>query len=158
MKKLIFLIILLAGVTLGQTKGKQVSDGTIWTDSLGFGTVATSDSVWIFNANFSHDWYRFVVEGNSNSPVDSVKVQAGTIRYTQAGVAVDTMWGSWATLKDSVWNDINTIVNNSVGRDFLLFNPVVQLLKLSLLNEWNVAVYNGADVTRNVTITIQAVK
>ena len=46
MKKLIFLILILAGVTLAQTKGARISDGTIWTDTLGYTDLSeTSDSV-----------------------------------------------------------------------------------------------------------------
>ena len=154
MKKLIFLIIiLLAGLTFGQTNGKQVSNGTIWTDSLGYTNLnETSDSVLILNANFSHNWYKIIVAGNANAQADSFVVQSGSVRYDQARDAQDTVWGSWMAVKDSAWTDINYMINNTVGKDFLLFSPVVQLLKFTLLN------YRAAIPTRNCVITIQAIK
>ena len=153
MKKLILAILLLTGVSFAQTGGVSISGNSIWTDSLGYGTVATSDSVWILKNDFSYEWYRIFVEGNANSPVDSFVVQAGTIRYNEkTKAAVDTIWGSFATVKDSAWGSINTMINNTVGKDFTLFNPAAQLLKFSLLN------HRGGLVTRNVTITINAKK
>jgi len=153
MKELILILVLLiAGFTLAQTKGKQIGGGTVWTDSLGYGTVATSDSVWILNTNFAHGWYRIFVEGNANSPVDSFIVQAGTVRYDESRDAQDTIWGSYCALKDSAWGDLNVMINNSVGKDFLMFVPMAQLLRFSLLN------HRGGLVTRNSVITINAKK
>ena len=157
---LIILLALLAGLTFAQTEGKLTGGGVVWTDSLGYNNLAVegSDSVLIINMNFAHSWYKIIVDGNANSQVDSFYVQSGTVRYSQGGAAVDTMWGSWMAVKDSAWGDINTMINNTVGKDFLLFSPVVQLLKFSLLNERDVTVYDGALVPRNCVITIQAVK
>ena len=153
MKKLIIILVLLiAGFALAQTKGKQVGDGTVWTDSLGYGVVATSDSVWILNTNFAHGWYRIFVEGNANSTVDTVKVQVGSVRYDEARDAQDPVWGSYCALKDSAWGDVNIIINNTVGKDYLMFVPMAQLLRFSLLN------YRAAVTDRNCVLTINAKK
>ncbi len=156
MKKLFLALILMAGVSLAQTNGLSVGAGTIWTDSLGYqsGDEAgeAADSVWILDTKFSKSWYRIFVEGDAYSEADSFYYQHGTIRYSQSGAAVDTMWGSWGTVKDSVWNDINVMINNVVGKDFLLFSPIHQLLRFTLLN------HRGNEDERNVVITIQAVR
>ena len=148
---LIFSISLI-GIGSAQINGKAIGSASTWTDSLGYGVVAASDSVLILDTSFSNEWYRIFVKGNSNSPVDSIGIKAGAVRYTNSGVAVDTVWGSYSTLKDSSWSNANTIVNNTVGKDYTLFNPAIQLLKFSLLN------HRGGLITRNVVITIQAVR
>ena len=153
MKKLIILIMLMAGFALGQTNGVTVGAGTVWTDTLGYTTLSeTSDSVLILDTRFSKDWYRIFVKGNATSEADSFYVQHGSVRYDQAGTAQDTVWGSWATVKDSAWSDHNTMINNTVGKDFLLFSPIHQLLKFTLLN------YRAAEADRNCVISIQAIK
>ena len=153
MKKLILTLVLLTGYAFGQTNGISVGAGTVWTDTLGYTTLdETSDSVLTLDTRFSKDWYRIIVDGNANSPVDSFYYQHGTVRYSQAGAPVDTMWGSWGAVKDSAWGDINTMINNSVGKDFLLFSPVHQLLRFTLLN------HRGGLAGRNCVITIQAIK
>ena len=152
MKKLLIALLLLSAPLFAQTAGKLVGGGTVWTDSLGYGVVATSDSVWILNVNFAYDWFRIFVKGNANDAVDSIGLQAGSVRYNESRAAVDTVWGSYSTVKDSVWDSINIMVNNSTGKDFTLFNPSVQLLKFSLLN------YRALLTTRNVTITINATR
>ena len=153
MRKLILLfLIILSGIAFSQTKGKVVGEGAIWTDSLGYGTVVTSDSVWILNINFNYDHYRFFIKGNTSSPVDSIGLMPGSIRYDEMKNPVDTIWGSQVALEDSAGNTIYTIVNNTVGKDFTLVRSATQLLKLSLLN------HRGGLITRNVTITVDAKK
>ena len=153
MKKLIIILVLIAGFTLAQTKGKQIGDGTVWTDTLGYTNLSeTSDSVLILNTNFAHGWYRIFVAGNANAQADSFVVQAGTVRYDEARDPQDTIWGSWCALKDSAWSDLNVMVNNTVGKDFLMFVPMAQLLKFTLLN------YRLAIPGRNCVITIDAKK
>jgi hypothetical protein len=158
MKKTILLfLIILSGIAFSQSKGIVIGDGVVWTDSVGYGTGAVgsataSDSVFILNTRFSNEWYRIFIKGNAHSTVDSVKIQAGTIRYYNTGVPKDTIWGSFITLKDSAWNTVNTIVNNTTGKDYTIYNPIIQLLKFSLLN------YRAASLLRNVTITINAKK
>ena len=151
----ILFLFILVGVSNAQLKGVVQGDATIWTDSLGYSgsaPVNTADSVWIFKPNFNDEWYRIFVKGNANSSVDSIYVKVGTIRYNNYNRAIDTLWGSYATLKDSGWNTVNVIVNNTVGKDFTLFSPVTQLLQFGLLN------YRAALTTRNVEITVQGLK
>ena len=153
MKKLImFLAILFTGLGIAQTDGIIRGGGYVWTDSLGYGVVATSDSVWIIHTNMLHDWYRFFVEGNANSPVDSFHVEAGAVRYSEGGTQQDTVWGSFIALKDSAWGDVNVVVNNSVGKDYLVFAPMAQLLRFTLDN------HRATLVTRNVVITLNGKK
>lgn len=153
MKKLILLALL--GIfsipIFAQMNGKSVGEGVIWTDSIKYST-SVADSSWKINLNFANEWYRIFIKGNANSPVDSVNARLGSITYNEAGRAVDTVWGSWAALKDSSWSDVNTIVNNTVGKDYLLFAPTVQLLELRLLN------HRATLPTRVATLTINAVK
>ena len=155
MKSLIVaLILFISGITFAQSDGKLVGNGAVWTDSLGWNVTDTtgllSDSVWVINMDFTHEWYKIFVEGNANSSVDTIGVTTGSIRYNQYGSPVDTVWGSAKTLKDSVWGSINLMINNATGKDYLIFDPAIQLLKFSLLN------YREALLTRNVVITINA--
>ena len=147
-------ILLFSGIMFAQSNGKVVGGGVIWTDSLGWNTTDTtgllSDSVLIINVDFTHEWYKVFVHGNANSSVDTVGITTGSIVYNDYGSAIDTVWGSAKTLKDSVWDSINLMINNSTGKDFLIFDPAIQLLKFSLLN------YRAALLTRNVIITINA--
>lgn len=147
-------ILLFSGIMFAQSNGKVVGNGAVWTDSLGWNTTDTtgllSDSVYIINADLTYEWYKVFVEGNSNSSVDTIGVTTGSIRYNNNGSVIDTVWGSAKTLKDSVWGSINLIINNATGKDFLIFDPAIQLLKFSLLN------YREALLTRNVVITINA--
>ena len=160
MKKLILMLILLAGVSFAQTtdsgiRGIDEGFATIYTDSIGYGTAGTAgdDSVLIIGTQSAHSWYRVFVEGNSNSPVDSFYVQAGIIRHGgYLNPRVDTVWGSWMAVKDSAWGDINTMINNTVGKDFLLFTPMAHILKFTLLN------HRATLTTRNCTITVQALR
>jgi len=160
MKKLILMLILLVGVSFAQTtdsgiRGRDLGFATVYTDSIGYGTAGTAadDSVLIIGTQSAHSWYRVFVEGNANSPVDSFVVQAGIVRHGgYQGAIQDTIWGSWMAVKDSVWGTINTMINNSVGKDFLLFTPMAHILKFTLLN------HRGGLATRNCVITVQALR
>lgn len=147
-------ILLFSGIMFAQSNGKVVGGGVVWTDSLGWNTTDTtgllSDSVLIINVDFTHEWYKVFVHGNANSSVDTIGVTTGSIVYNNNGSPLDTVWGSAKTLKDSIWNNVNLIINDATGKDFLIFDPVIQLLKFSLLN------YRDALLTRNVVITINA--
>ena len=155
MKKLLSILILsisLIGIINAQTAGKLVSNGTVWSDSLGFGVVATSDSVWILDVNFVYDSYRIFLEGNANSSVDSVAVQVGSVGYNEAGTAVDTVWGSYTGVKIAAGTYAVRMVNTSTGADFILADAPIQLLKFSLMN------YRGALTTRNVRLVINGLR
>lgn len=154
MKKLILFLILFIPLCMqAQTNGKSTGGGYVWTDTLGYTNLdETEDSILVINMNFSKGWIHIFVEGNATAQADSFYVQAGSVRYTQAGAATDTVWGSWAALKDSAWNDTNIMINNTVGKDFLLFRPVTQLLRFTLLN------FRAGIPTRNCVLTIQALR
>ena len=160
MKKMMFFLAVLIfnfGVTNAQRTGVEEGAGTIWTDSLGYstdggGTDGDNDSSWVMDTKFSSDWYKVFFKGNANSPVDSVYARTGSTQYNEAKTMIDSVWGSWTLVKDSVWGNINTMINNTVGKDFLIFSPVVQLIEFKLLN------HRGGLVTRNIEITVQAIK
>jgi hypothetical protein len=151
-----FLIALIfTGFTMAQSNGQAIGDATIWTDSLGYSgsdTLVVADSSFILKVDFNNEWYKVFVKGNANSSVDSIYVQAGAVRYNNYGTPLDTVWGSYTTLKDSAWNSVNVIVNNTVGKDYMIYTPVAELLKFQLLN------YRAALTTRNVVLTIQALR
>ena len=155
MKKLLSIIILsisLIGIGNAQTTGKLVSNGTVWSDSLGYGSVATSDSVLILDVNFVYESYRIFLEGNANSSVDSVAVQVGSVGYNESLAAVDTVWGSYTGLKIAAGTYAVRMVNTATGADFILADAPIQLLKFSLMN------YRAALLTRNVRIIINGLR
>ena len=153
MKKLLLFIAIIFAVNISaQTTGKLVSDGTVWTDSIYYGGIATSDSVWILNVNFVYDSYRIFLEGNANDAVDSVALQVGSVRYTEGLAAVDTVWGSYTGVKIAAGTYAVRLVNTTAGADFILADSPIQLLKFSLMN------YRAALTTRNVTITINGIR
>lgn len=160
MRKVMFFLIVLIfsfGVTNAQRTGVNTGNGTIWSDSLGYstnggGTDGDNDSSWVFDTKFAHSWFKVFIKGNANSPVDSAFMRTGSLTYDEAKNIIDTVWGSWLALKDSSWSDVNVMINNTVGKDYLVFCPVVQLLEFGLLNQ------RGGLVTRNLSITVQAVK
>lgn len=157
MKQLLALIILFSIGVYAQTQGVIVtSKASIYADSLQFevsDTLAQKDSVWIIRPNFNANYVRLFIKGNANSSVDSLGVQLGTLRYNVNGVPIDTTWGSYVAFKDSAWNTVNTLVNNTVGKDFSLYvMPAIQLIKISLLN------YRAALLTRKVDVIVQTIK
>jgi len=154
-KLLLFIAIIFAMNISAQTTGKLVGNGTVWTDSLGFSgsdTLAVADSVLILDVNFVYDSYRIFLEGNANSSVDSVAVQAGSVRYDESKAAVDTVWGSYTGVQIAAGTIAVRMVNTSAGVDFVLDNQAIQLLKFSLMND------RTALATRNLVITINATR
>lgn len=155
--KTIILTILLTTLSLAQMNGKWIIDGQFrtYTDSLQYQTDAVEgkDSVWIISFNFNPDAIKIYVKGNNNSPVDSIGVQFGYDVYNESGTVIETFYGSWTALKDSAWNTVNTIVNNTVGKDYSLFNfPTFSKVKLTLRN------HRGTLATRKSQVTVQAWK
>ena len=151
---ILILSISLIGIGNAQTGGKAIGDASIWTDSLGFSTTepAPVDSVWILDVGFSNESYRIFLEGNANSPVDSLGIQVGSVRYNESGKGIDTTWGSYTGVKIAAGTIAIRMVNTATGVDFVLEEPAIQLLKISLLN------HRGGLVTRRVPITINATR
>ena len=157
MKKLILALLLFTGFAFAQTREYRLNNGSVWTDTLGYTNVdQTKDSVLILDVGLRFNWFRVAFEGNGNSPVDSLYVQAGYVRYSSVPgtrqTAQDTIWGSWLPVQDSLFNSIHVMINNSVGKDFLIYTPLAHLLRFSILN-------TRLDlVTRDCVITINAIK
>jgi len=141
-------LILLASVTQAQVNGLQHGAGQIWSDSLYYGTPG--DSTRVYDMRFAHLWYKIILEGDANSPVDSLAARVGSIRFDNTGAVVDTVWGNQVALKDSTWSDVNTMINNTAGTHYFFFDPIINLLELRLLN------LRSTVVTRSVSFSIQA--
>ena len=158
MKKIILsMVILFSFIGLAQTQGLVMTSKVLtWTDSLQYKTDAISgkDSVIIIPISYRADNFRIYLDGNtSTTSVDSVTITLGARVYTNAGVCVDTTWGSATGVKDSAWNTLNTLVNSTTGKDYsLYFMPPVDLMKFALTN------YRAAKPTRLVRFTLQGTK
>jgi hypothetical protein len=155
--KTIILVLFLTCLSFAQMNGKWVFENEYrtYTDSLQFQTdaVASKDSVWILNLNFNPDAVKFYIKGNANSTVDTVIAQLGYDVYNESGAVVQTNYGSITALKDSGWNTVNYMINNTVGKDFSLFNfSTFNKIKLTLKN------YRAAVPTRKIQVTVQAWK
>lgn len=156
MKKIILLIVLLTTLAYSQSGGKWIIDYKCrtYTDSLQFKTDVdtTKDSVWNLTMTFNPKTVKIFIKGNSNSTADSISVQFGYDVYNELGTSiVETNWGCQTSVKDSAWNTVNVLVNNTTGKDYTLFNlPAFNKLKFSLLN------YRAAVPTRKVQLTVQA--
>jgi hypothetical protein len=153
MKKLIatlILLISLVGIVNAQTTGKLVSNGTVWTDSLYYGTPG--DSVIVLDMNFSYESYRIFLEGDANSPVDSVAVQVGSVIYNESKVAVDTVFSAYTALRIPAGTYDVRIVNTATGADVVLYSQPIQMIKISLMN------YRGVLADRNVTVVINGLR
>ena len=159
MKKILLTLCALvcwSGIGLSQSNARTINvetGGYVFTDSLGYTTLSeTSDSVLIINMNFAKGAMHLFVKGNANSPVDSFAIRAGSIIYDTDGDSSDVTWGSWVTLQDSAIGTHNTVINNTVGKDYVIKRDVTQLLMFTLLN------VRANLATRNCSITIQAMK
>lgn len=157
MKKLIILIFVICSLSYAQMDGKWLVDGEsrTYTDSLQYNTdgLAGKDSVWIINFNFNPSAIKIYVKGNANSTVDTITAQLGYDVFNESDALIETNYGSITALKDSGWNTVNSMINNTVGKDFSVYNfPAFGKLKLSLAN------YRAAVPTRKVQITVQAWK
>ena len=157
--KNILSFILLSGMflfTFAQENARSINvetGGYVFTDSLGYTDFdETSDSILTINMNFAKGWIAIFLTGNANSPVDSLHVRAGSYIYDTSGDSAGVTFGSWVALKDSAWTDTNIMINNTIGKDYLMFRPVTQLLQFILMND------RATLATRNALITIQAVK
>ena len=154
--KILTLILLLAIASIGFAQSGGIiitSKASVFADSLQYevsDTLNQKDSVYIINTNLKFEYARIIIKGSANSPVDSLGIQLGGIRYNNDGTAIDTLWGSFVSLKDSAWNTVQTIVNNTVGKDYSLYTmPVFQLMKVSILN------HRATLVTRKLDILVE---
>lgn len=156
MKTTLMMVVFLIGMVYAQPQMNIFANGIILSDSLGYSGSDAGDSTWILKLDFNYDWLRVFIEGNADSPVDSIGIRFGTIRYSPYGSGsqpADTLWGSYfATIKDSAYNNCTRIINNTLGKDYFLLAPAVQLVKFEIMN------YRAASLTREVKLTVQAIK
>jgi hypothetical protein len=156
MKKVIILFVLLTSFLFPQSGGKWIIDYQVrtYTDSLQFENdgIAGKDSVWLLTFNFNPKTVKVFIKGNANAGGDSIGLQYGYDVYNELATTItETNWGSQTSVKDSAWNTVNVMINNTTGKDYTLYNlPAFNKLKFSLLN------YRAAVPTRKVQVTIQA--
>ena len=83
--------------------------------------------------------------GNSNSPVDSIKVTIGARRYSSANVPTTTIdWFDEVTVRDNDWNLVTRLVNTTTNSYYLLMSPLNWYLKIQLVN------HRGTLATRKI--------
>lgn len=154
MKKL-FLFLFIPFILSAQSWIPQ-GNGYTYTVTIKYGGAATSDS--IENVDFDMQYGELAsmwVIGNSNDPVDSFYVKTGGKSILVSGVTPDdTAWGGYATLKDSAGNIQSglAIVNNTTGKRFWFFEPVLDVLEFGLLN------HRGTLATRSITFVLKTKK
>jgi hypothetical protein len=154
MKKVFILItLLLATSAFSQTPIELGKFGTVYNDSIYCGGTAIGDSVYEFSLDFECEWMKVFIEGDANSPVDSIIFQEGSRKYSnltqhESGGVNPVMWGSYCTFKDSALNTVNVLVNNTVGKSWTLWNPPMSDYKIYFANHW------GTLPTRNATFSI----
>ncbi len=138
MKKLIVIIVMLfTFVVLAQETdisalGITEGDGISYADSLYYGTPG--DSVITIKWNNRYSYPQIYLEGNGNSTTDSISIVSRVIRYSSRGVAIDTLIGSTAMLKDSANANQITAINNTVGVNYLINEYSISVLEFSLIN------------------------
>lgn len=151
MKKL--LLLLFIPFILSAQNWIPQGNGYTYTVTIKYGatTTATMDSVERVDFDMQYgDLAAIWVLGNPNSPVDSVYIKTGGKSILVAGVTPDdTIYGGNVTLKDSAGSIQNTIVNNSTGKRYWFFEPVIDVLEFGLLN------HRGTLATREVTFVIK---
>lgn len=152
MKK-ILLTLLLAGITYSQSWIPQGS-GFTFTMTLAYSNAGASDSVETADLDLQYgDMVEIWVLGNSNATGDSIRIRSGAKSYLVAGATPDdTVYGSAMALKDSAGNIQNTIVNNTVGKHYWIYEPLADVLRFELIN------YRAAVPTRSVTLVIKTRK
>lgn len=141
MKKLLAIItalILLTTISFAQTPHDIGKAAIQFNDSLYCGGTVTGDSVYTFNLAMRCDWIKIFIVGNSNSPVDTIRIKEGvnTISNLTSQYTGSTVWGSYVTLKDSALNTHNIMINNTVGKSYTIWNPAMGVYKMEFLNAW----------------------
>ncbi len=145
---MLFTSVVLAQQTDINSLGQQDGDGISYADSLYYGTPGDSVIVLRWNNRFSYP--QIYLEGNGNATTDSITVVSRVIRYSSRGVAIDTLTGSTAMLLDSANADQSTVINNTVGVNYLINEYSISLLEISLIN------YRAAVADRKVHFVITA--
>lgn len=138
MRKFILAFVLLVTVNiLPQTPIDIGRYGTVFNDSVYY-AVAGGDSVYQIDLNFEYEWMKIIIIGNANDPVDSLSIQEGTPLYSNlTGYPNGSYaWGSLAALKDSALQDHTVMVNNTVGKSYILWGPALGSYKLYIRNHW----------------------
>jgi len=136
MKNLILFILLIfvIQVEAQQTtiKGKEV---TI-IDSLYYSDAGGDSSDYILWIGYESLPQLFLV-GNANSPADSVMYRTGRLEYNANGTLIDTVWGDYGPLKDSSYTTVQVAVNNTTGKDYMIFKNKFQIIEVILFNDWD---------------------
>ena len=111
-------------------------NGYTYSFDLKYGGSATSDSIAHIDFDLQYgNITTIIVEGNANDPVDSIYIRYGAKQIDSYGSAPsDTIWGSYAALKDSSGKIVNVIVNQSTGKHFFIYEPALDVLEIGLLN------------------------
>ena len=154
MKQIFIAFILMTASIFAQNWIPQGSGYTYSFDLKYTNEAVSSDSVAMLDFNMDYgNLAEVFIEGNSNSPVDTIVFRSGGKIYGNTTLAVsDTSWGSDTPLKDSTGTIINIIVNQSTGKHFFIYEPLLDLIEARLTN------YRAEDPTRSVTITIKTKK
>ena len=136
-------VMLISIASFAQSNGLQMtSKNYVFADSLYYGTPG--DSIWIINAQFATG-FKGILKGNSNSTVDSLKIELGIIRYNNANQPSDTIWSPASGFKIAAGTVVTTLINTSTGLEFSVEKaPVINLIRMTLLN------YRGTLTTRKL--------
>ena len=142
MKKLIILLVLIAGFTLAQTTGMMVGDGMIWSDSLTtYSAASASDSVYEIDMNYAYSYPTITVVDTGTSITDSIKVYKGRYTYASSrGTVIDTIWNIDALpVKNNIWGADTTLVGAGTVRTYTILDPSIRLLRVLRVNSQVVA-------------------
>ena len=141
MKKIIFSLLLLSTFFfLGSERqgkyGSIIGYGRVYADSL----ISFHDTSLVFDMNFSPNLAEITVISNT-SATDSLKIYAGFIRYNLNGNKLDTTWSAPIPIRGlTTWNTVDTTIAISKAKATWFLNvPVIQLLKVSLVNKVGVS-------------------
>lgn len=150
MKRLLAFLVILSGLSFAQ---EVVNNAIVYADSVNFTNSTDSDSIHIINLGFDYDWVQITLLKNSNTTVDSLRLTRGIIGYNKYLGAVDTIWTNEIPLKDNSWETLTRAVgSSSENKTYLFFDPVIQLVKIELVN------YRGTLPTRTCSYRLVATK
>jgi len=135
MKKILLLFALFNLCVIAQDYDDPVAvgNGIAVYDSLYYGTPG--DSVHIITLGLKENWGAIGLIGNSNSPVDSIKVTIGARRYSASNVPTTTIdWFDEITIRNNDWELVTRLVNTTTNSYYLLMSPLNWYLKIELVN------------------------